>query len=68
MFSKKLRALAFFLMSLMVFYVMPVNFVQDVVSAFSSDESENITDKKFDGGRFSVSLRRINIFNIDMVR
>ena len=49
MFSKKLRALAFFLMALMVFYVLPVNCMQDVVSALSSDESENITDKNLTG-------------------
>ena len=40
MFSKKLRALAFFLMSLMVFYVLPVNCMQDIVTALSAEETE----------------------------
>ena len=45
MFSKKLRALAFFLMTLMVFYVIPVNCMKDIVSALSSDETVNLAEE-----------------------
>ena len=39
MFSQKIRILAFFLMSLMVFYVIPVNCMQDFVSALTNEET-----------------------------
>jgi len=45
MFSKKLRALAFFLMTLMVFYVIPVNCMQDIVTALSTDESVSTVEE-----------------------
>ena len=43
--SLKLRTLAFFLMALMVFYVLPVNCMQDIVSALS-EETLNTSSKE----------------------
>lgn len=54
MFSKKLRVLAFFLMTLMVFYVLPVNCMKDIVTALSGENAEvtetteNEADSSFD--------------------
>jgi hypothetical protein len=66
MFSKKLRALAFFLMALMVFYVMPVNCMQDVVSALSSDESASVASSKIDSYIDSVSKQYLRLFGLEL--